>query len=144
MERDSPREARGADAVRALVGSLFQRPNLPEIVYGISDMDMLERNFPEYSYSSGNPARLQAGIPSRFLYSSSQGPVYSMSDHLLNRESRYLPQRVLKPYVDLTIVGNTVMFLTERDDTVVARAVTSDPLAKHMRELFERLWASGE
>jgi hypothetical protein len=131
--------ATGADEVRELVALLYRAPLPPEVL-GISDMDMLERHFPEYGYSSGNSTRLLARVPSRFIYSSSQGPVYSHSDHLLLRTSRYMPYRYIRPYLDLTIVGNTVMFLTEANGSVKAEAVTSAEVARTMTGVFERLW----
>ena len=132
-------KARGADEVRELVSFLF-RPPLPLVVLGISDMDMLERHFPEYSFSSGNATRLRAGVPSRLIYTSSQGPVYSRSDHLLLRSSRFMPYRYIKPYLDTTIFRSRVMFLNEAEGTVIAEAIESEELARKMTGVFERLW----
>lgn len=135
------RVAHGAYDARALVSSLFTEPGpKPTLVYGISNMDMLERRFPEFSVSFANLARLEAGIPSRFLYTSIKGPIYGRSDHRLLRQSRFLPPERLSGCEDLTIFADTVVFLTEEDTDVMAQAITNPALARQMRGFFNFLW----
>ncbi len=129
---------RGAGRIRRLVAGLYRGD--PELVYGISDMDMLERWFPEFVYSSANPSRVAAGVHSRFLYTGSCGATYSRSDHLLLRESRYLSAEVVRPYVDLTIAGTTVVKLDEVRGDMVARVFNDAAMAGVMRLRFDELW----
>ena len=131
----------GVEATRRLVAGLFKTK--PSLLCGISDMDMLERLFPEFRFSSANPARLAAGVRSRFIYSSSNGPVYGRSDHLLLRESRCLPRARILKYVDLTVADDTVVKIDLVGGKVVARAVTSPTMAGRMRDIFEELWSGG-
>ena len=139
MAQHRVRVAKGAGQIRLLIGELFKQPNLPELVYGVSNMDMLERNFPEYEFSSGNSARIDAQVPSKFIYTSSFGSAYSGSDGLLMRESKYLPLGVLEKCPDVTIIGNTVVLLSERGG-LNAEMTTGLEVAEKYRGLFDYLW----
>jgi hypothetical protein len=131
----------GVFEVRALISSLFSNPGpKPDLVYGISDVDMLERHFPEFSVNSGNRARLEAHVPSRFIYTSIKGPTHAPRDARLLRESRYMPPEKLDGCTDLTIVGDTVVFVAEEGPGVVAQSITSSALAAQMRGYFKFLW----
>jgi hypothetical protein len=135
----------GSEEVRALISSLFANPSpRPNRAYGISDMEMLERHFEGFIPSSTNFARLDANISSRFIYTSVKGPVYSRSDDVYMRHSKYLPPEQLTGCADLTIVGNTVVFMTESGPEVIAHAVTSPEIAGQMVSLFNFLWAYAE
>ena len=133
---------RGADDIRALISSLFQGPK-PKMAFGITNADMLERHFPEFRYGSGNPARLAARVPSKVIYTCESGPVYGKLDHLLLRESRYLPPETLSKCGDLTIVGDVVVFMVEEAGEPQALALTSAALARQMQGIFEVLWSCG-
>jgi hypothetical protein len=139
------RIAYGAVAARELVSSLFEGPGpRPEMAFGISNMDMLERHFIEFSVSHANPARLAAQVPGRFIYTTIKGPIYGRSDKRILRESRYLPPEQLKGLADLTIVGDTVVFMTEAGTDVVAQAVKNPELATMMVGFFNFLWAHAQ
>jgi hypothetical protein len=136
------RLVRGAADISLLVASLFDHTACkPQVALGITNIDVLQPHFPEYNFSSGNASRLAAGVPGRVIYTSSNGPVYGRSDKLLNRESRYLPPHLLERCGDVTIVDDTVVFMSEEGSDVVALAVTSPLVARQMRGLFELVWA---
>lgn len=135
------RVARGIAPARSLVSSLFQQPGpKPELVYGISNMDTLERLFPEFSIDFGYPARIEAHVPSRFLYTSIKGPIYGRSDQRLHRQSRYLPPDQLAGCEDMSIIGDTVVFMTITGADVVAQSITNPALAAQMRAFFNFMW----
>lgn len=134
--------ARGVEDARELLLSLFQREN-PKRAYGIANMDVLEENFPEFTVSSGNTARLAAGVPSRLIYTSSRGKIYSRSDRLFMRESRFLPLELLDPVGDISIVGDTVAFMNVRGGDVTAYTITNAAIAQQMIGVFELLWTMG-
>jgi hypothetical protein len=135
------RVARGVEPARSLFFSLYEQPGpKPGLVYGISNMDVLERLFMEFSVDFANPARIAANIPSRFLYTSIKGPVYGRSDLRLHRESRYLTAEQLGGCADLTIVGDTVVFMSFDSPEVVAQAITSPAVAAQMQAFFSFLW----
>jgi hypothetical protein len=135
---------RGVDEVRAIVAGLYDgHIPLPEVAYGISDIDMLERLFPEFMFTSAFSPRLEAGVRSRSVYTSSSGRVYGRSDHLLLRESRFLPRQAILPWVDTTIVGDTVVVVREADGSAVAKVSTDPDFARQMRRRFEILWSQG-
>jgi hypothetical protein len=107
-------------------------------------MDVLEENFPEFTVSSGNSARLAAGVPSRLIYTSSRGKIYSRSDRLLMRESRFVPLEMLEPVGDISIVGNTVAFMSAKGGEVKAYTITNPAIAHQMLGVFHLLWTLGQ
>ena len=135
------RIAHGVLEARALIASLYDQPgSRPDLVYGISNMDTLERYFPEYSTDFGNPARMAAGVNSRLIYTSIKGPIYGRSDTRLHRQSRYLPPEELDGCTDLTIVGNTVVFMSATGTQMVSQSITNAALAAQMTSFFNFLW----
>jgi hypothetical protein len=140
--RFSVRRVQGPVEIRELFTTLYgpSRPK-PDLVYGISNIDVLERQFPEHNASVGNSSRLAAGVPSRFIYTSARGKAYSGSDRMLHRESRFLPPEQLEPLGDITIIGDVVVFLTESHGTVEACAVADAAVARQMQGVFNLLWS---
>jgi len=136
--------AKGAEDVRSLIASLYEATPKPELAYGISDMDALEHYFPEYRYTAANQARLAAGVPSLALYTSERGPIYTQLDHLLLRESRFLPPDLLHPCGDLSIIGDTVVFMRAEHDQLWALAIKNAAFADQMKGVFRLLWASAK
>ena len=134
------RVAKGVEQARSLLSSLFTEPGpKPKLVYGIADIDALERLFVEFSLDFGYPARLAANIHSRCIYTSIKGHRQGRSDERLLRESRFLTPEQLGGCADLTIIGDTVVFMTY-DPEVVAQAVTSALVAAQMTAFFTFLW----
>jgi hypothetical protein len=139
------RVAYGAQEASALISSLFSRPIPdPGRAYGISNLDMLEVRFPNFIASFANFDRLEAKVPSRFIYTSARGPFISGSDDLFMRRSKYLSPGQLAGCEDLTIVGDTVVFMTDTGTDVIAEAITSPTIAKQMISFFNFLWAFAE
>jgi hypothetical protein len=136
------RVAHGAQNVSSLISSLFNAPGpRPNRAYGISNLDVLENRFPKFVAQSTNFARLEAGVPSRFIYTSLRGPFITSNDDLFMRHSKYLSPEELEGCTDLTIVGETVVFMTEIGTDVVAQAITNRAIAGQMVSFFNFLWA---
>ena len=140
----SVHKVQGPEAVRELFSALYDpKRGKPDLAYGISNLDVVERQFPEYTISSGNISRLAAGVPSRFIYTSEKGKTYIGSDKLLNRESRYVPLEQLEPIGDITIIGDVTVFMSENRGRVEAYAVTNAAVARQMIGVFNFLWSQG-
>ena len=71
-----------AEGIRSMMASFLsahQREGV-KIVYGISNLDQLYGFFPEFKAAGGNPDRLKSRIPSKFIYTTKQGPIMKPND----------------------------------------------------------------
>lgn len=109
--------------------------------YGVSNLDVLPAILPEIEKSQGNPARIEAGIKSRFLYTSSKGAIMAATDKERNRESRYLPGDKFNFSCDLSIAGDYVALLSlGSSSTPMGVVIKSESIANGLKSLFELAW----
>lgn len=135
----------GAEGIRSIFNSFFDSHKADvDMVFGISNLDQLHAFFPELENVQGNPARLKAGIPSKFLYTSSRGPIFKDTDKTRNRESRYVPPDKHPLNGDITIVGNRLLLLSLTSSKPIGVTIESAELAKAIRSLFFLAWESAE
>jgi sugar-specific transcriptional regulator TrmB len=115
------------------------------VSYGMSNLDRLYEFFPQIESNQGNPDRLKANVRSRFIYTSSKGPVMKATDAERNRESRYLPpEKFPIDGFDLSIAGNLIAILSFDGPKPMGVTLQSAQLAKGFKELFNLAWQGAE
>lgn len=134
------------EGLRTVIGSflLSAVASDTDIIYGFSDLDKVEKFFPEIAQSQGNPDRIKAGKRSKFIYTSERGAVYKSSDTVSSRESRYIPGDKYPISGDLTLAGDYTLFLSLDSDQPLGVTIKSAGLATVMRSLFELAWDASE
>jgi len=134
------------EGIHAVVGSflLTAVANKTESIYGFSDVDKVEQFFPQIARQQGNPARIQAGIHSRLIYTSERGPIYKPKDQENIRESRHIPGEKYPIKGDLTLAGDSTLFLSLDGDHPFGVAIKSAAVAAVMRTLFDLAWAEAD
>ena len=115
-----------------------------KMAYGISNNDHVHAFFPEIAANSGNPARLALGIKSKFLYTSSKGPIYRDTDKDKNRESRFVPYDKYPIEGDISIKGDNVIILSLVGRKPSGIVVQNQEFARTMLSLFNLAWESAE
>lgn len=134
------------EGMRSVIGTFMinAAANGAEYIYGLSDIDKVEKFFPEIAKHKGNPERIKAGKHSRFIYTSTRGAIYQSTDKEANRESRYVPIDKYPISGDLTIAGDYMLFLSLDTDRPFGVTIKSAPLATALRSLYELAWISAE
>lgn len=134
------------EGIHAIVGSflLTAVSSKTESIYGFSDVDKVEGFFPQIAKSKGNPARIQAGMHSRLIYTSTRGPIYKEHDAANIRESRHIPGDKYPIKGDLTLAGDSTLFLSLDGDHPFGVSIKSAAVAAVMRTLFDLAWAEAE
>lgn len=112
--------------------------------YGISNLDDLSKYLPEIEDRRGNPARLEAGIKSKFIYTSQKGAIMKESDKEKNRESRYLPPEKFNFSCDLSIAGKYLALLSTSGSQPIGVVIESLPIASGMKSIFDLAWEASE
>lgn len=135
-----------ADGIKTIMNTFLENGRRPEVeyVYGMSNLDQLYSFFPEFRRASANPERSKAGIKSRFVYTSSEGPLLHATDGERNRESRYLPLERFPMVGDFTIVGDNVMLLSFGGQHPIGVTISSAELAQGFKAIFEVAWHSAK
>jgi HTH-type transcriptional regulator, sugar sensing transcriptional regulator len=111
-----------------------------ERAYGISNADQIEAFFPEIKFTTGNPDRIKAGLPSRVIYTSAKGPLHHGSDQQLKREIRYVPVDKYPISGDLTIVGHHIIMLALAGNRPLGITIESKDIADNLVAFFELAW----
>jgi HTH-type transcriptional regulator, sugar sensing transcriptional regulator len=114
-----------------------------EVLYGISNLDQVDQFFPEIERNLLNPERLKAGIKSRFLYTSSKGPVLQRTDDKSLRESKYIPMDKYPLNGDFTILGDTIIMLSLVGKPL-GITIKSEEIAKGLTTIFNLAWEAAE
>ncbi len=114
-----------------------------KILYGISNLDQVDEFFPEIERNLFNPERLKAGIKSRFLYTSSKGPVLHTTDAKSFRESRYIPIDKYPLNGDFTILGDTIVMLSLVGKPL-GISIKSVEIAIGLTAIFNLAWDAAE
>lgn len=134
------------DGIKSIMNEFLIKGSRTDVeeVCGISNLDQIHAFFPEFRLAAGNPQRKKAGIKSRYLYTSNEGPILRESDSISNRTSRYLPYDKFPMSGDFTIVGNAIMILSLNGDNPIGISIESPELAQGFRGIFEAAWFAAE
>lgn len=130
------------EGLRSAISTLLMTVDLGEIeyIYGFSDVDKVQKLFPEIAKSQGNPVRIKVGKKSRLIYTSEQGPIYKETDKESYRESRHVPGDKYPVNGDLTLVGDHIVMLSLDGDKPFGVTIKSAPLTSAVRAMFELAW----
>lgn len=136
----------GAEGIRTIMDTYLSKANLDsaKYIYGFSNLDQVFHYFPDIKESLANPRRLKENIQSRFLYTSSEGPIMHEGDKAANRESRYLPLDKFAMAGDFTILGDMIVMLSLTGEHPLGVMVKSEVLAQGMRVVFDAAWEAAE
>jgi sugar-specific transcriptional regulator TrmB len=148
LPKDAPgtRLYEGEDGLRAMVELYIDRhpKDSPLKIYGVSNMDLVYRFFPEVEELQIDPSRLKAGLSSKLLYTSKRGPILRDSDTQRNRESRFLPIEKFPFSCDLTITSNSVAFMSLGGSKPMGITIESEEITAGVRMLFDLAWQSAK
>jgi HTH-type transcriptional regulator, sugar sensing transcriptional regulator len=135
-----------AEGIRSIMASFLSQSKTEglEMIYGITNVDQLFEFFPDISQSHSNPDRLAAGLPSKVVYTSTQGPVYAATDKEKNRQSRFVPYEKFPINGDITIVGDRIVMLSLTGTRPIGITIKSRELAQSMMGLFNLAWETAE
>lgn len=133
-----------AEGIRSILNSFLasQRKGSIKELYGISNLDQLYEFFPEIKEAASNPTRVSLGIPSKFIYCYSQGPILKAGDKAKNRQSKYVDSGKCFLNGDISISENYVIILSLAGNKPIGVTIQSREIAKGMRGLFEMVWNS--
>lgn len=144
LPSDSPsvRFYDGAEGIKSIMASFLEahKTDGPMELYGCSNLDQLYAFFPEFKNTLTNPERIKLGFKSRFLYTSSQGPIFKGTDEGRNRESRFVPPDKYFLQGDFSIVGNHIVMLSLSGSRPIGITIDSQPLSLGMLALFNLAW----
>ncbi|HSX02322.1 MAG TPA: helix-turn-helix domain-containing protein [Candidatus Saccharimonadia bacterium] len=115
-----------------------------DCIYGISNLDQLYAFFPEFKQNDANPQRVKLGIPSRMLYTSSEGPIFAPTDPVSNRESRWVPLDKHPLNGDITIVGHHIVMLGLSGNKPIGVTIDSEDISRGLLELFNLAWENAK
>ncbi len=146
--KSSPKDSPNAkvydtiDGIRTIMNIFLEQGRRPGAgaAYGISNLDQLYEYFPEFESANANPQRAEAGIRSRFIYTSVKGPVLKDTDEQRIRESRWLPHDKFPVSGDFTVIGNDIMMLSLNPANRIGITISSKELADGLRAIFEVAW----
>ncbi|HEY6736300.1 MAG TPA: helix-turn-helix domain-containing protein [Candidatus Saccharimonadia bacterium] len=135
-----------ADGIKSLMRTFIKEAVGTEdhAVVGFSNLDQLYSYFPEFRQTHSNPDRLRNNIRSRFLYSSSEGPIMKQFDRETQRVSRWIPQAEFPNQGDFTVVGDHIMLLAFEGKHPVGITIASAELAQGLRVMFDLAWKAAE
>lgn len=136
----------GIESIRSINTDFFKDIKAKGIdsTYGISDLDQLKKVLPDIEEKGGNPARLQAKVKSKFIYTSSKGPIMSDTDKLANRQSKYIPRELYKFNCDISIAGEYVVLIALDTHNPIGVLIKSHSIADGMRNVFDLAWKAAE
>lgn len=130
------------EGLRSAVSTLLLSVDLGDVeyIYGFSDVDKVQKLFPEIAKSQGNPVRIKVGKKSRLIYTSEKGPIYKETDKESYRESRHVSGDQYPINGDITLVGDHIVMLSLDGDKPFGVTIKSAPLTSAMRAMFELAW----
>jgi len=136
----------GPEGVKTNNKAFFEKAERDKVdcVYGISNLDLLYKYFPYIEDQGANPARVSTGIPSKFLYTSSKGPIMKSTDKLKNRHSRFVPSDKYGLECDISIAGNNTSLLALSDSKAIGVTIDSEQIARGLKSLFDLAWEAAE
>ena len=136
----------GAEGIKTVMDTYLNRANLDnaKYIYGFSNLDDVFHYFPDIKANRANPRRVNQKIPSRFIYTSSEGAIMRAGDTAANRESRYLPPEKFDMKGDFTILGDMIVMLSLTGEHPLGVMIKSDVLAHGMKVIFDTAWEAAE
>jgi HTH-type transcriptional regulator, sugar sensing transcriptional regulator len=134
-----------AEGIRSIFGTFFAtyRDEI-DMVRGISNLDQLHSFYPEMREQKANPERVKLKVPSRFIYTSTRGPIYKETDKEALRESRWLPPEKYPLNGDINIIGDYVVMLALSGTKPIGIVIKSHELAQGLKAFFELAWEAAE
>lgn len=132
----------GAEGIRTVVKTFIRESQEAGIkeAYGVSNLDELHAVFPEIAAAEANPDRLKAGIRSRIIYTSAQGPILTKGDADHLRESRYVDMKDYPINGDMGIVGDRVAMVSLVGAQPIGVIIKSQELTRMLTSLFDLAW----
>ncbi len=107
-------------------------------IISIADVDGILKIFPNHPEKHA-PRRVQKGIKSRLIYTSSKGDILGRENKALLRETRFIPVEQFPFTCDLAIYDDVMSISAFRDKSAGVLIEDRD-IANSMRALFELLW----
>lgn len=107
----------------------------------ISSLDDIMNVFPAHPQKY-TPRRVQGGIKSRLIYTSSKGP-FLKSDPALLREVKFVPQDKMPFSLDMSVYDDVVAIANLRG-TISGIIIKNQNIADSFRNLFNFIWNSAE
>lgn len=107
-------------------------------VMAITPLDDLLAIFPSHQNNYSN-TRVEKGIHSKVIYSSSQGPILKSTDEAMLRETRFVPVDKMPFSGDITIFGNSVA-ITSLKGQISGIMIEHPGIADSFRGFFNFLW----
>ena len=107
-------------------------------IEAVASLDNILDVFPTHleDYSA---ERVKKGIHSKFIYTSSRGPILKQSDQEMRRESRFVPAEKFPFTCDITIYENKVAVSSLRDKPF-GIVIESKQVTNSLRALFYLAW----
>lgn len=109
-----------------------------KLVEGITSWDDVLKLDPEHQ-TTYRPKRIQKGIKSRVIYTSSQGAVLQKEDATSLRESRFVPADTFPISADISVSGNRVAFVVLKEKPFGVIIENTD-VAKTVQTFFKLAW----
>lgn len=142
-EKPRVRLFEGKEGLRTLQQEFVEASR--DSILGMAPEDLLHTLFPEEEYNEAiRNVRLQAGIQSRHIYTSSQGVRYSDAEdaHLL-RESRFISPEQLPLKASVAVHGPLLSLVSFRSK-IMGVLVEHEDFADSFRAVFEVMWHLAE
>lgn len=136
----------GVEGIKSIVKTAmpFYKEQKYKQVYGISNLDDIYSVFPEFKSEKSNPERVRLGIKSKFLYTSSHGPILKPTDKAMLRESRFVPSEKYPFVGDISIAGDNIVLFSLAGSRPIGVTIRSAELAKAMIAFFDLAWDAAE
>lgn len=126
-------------SITKLFAEIVAKEEVGEIC-GISNLDKVYAFFPEIEENQSNPVRTEAGVRSKFLYTTSRGPIMRETDKQKNRISRFVPIDKYNFNCDISIAGDYVALLSLDQPRPIGITIESKSISDGMRTVFELAW----
>jgi HTH-type transcriptional regulator, sugar sensing transcriptional regulator len=135
-ERPRVRFFEGVEGLKAMQDEFLKTKD--KEIEAIASLDDVMKIFPKHPEEYA-PRRVQKGIRSKLIYTSSKGPFLKDLDNLMLRESRFVSSRDFQFTCDITIYGDKVALaaLRERPFGII---IESNEIANSLRSIFYLAW----
>ena len=111
-------------------------------VLSFSSADSLLKIFPDHP-KSYSPRRVQKGIKSKLIYTSSRGPILKRNDEKMLREAKHISSDKFPFKSDITIYDDNIG-IDALEGKPIGILITHKELANSFRALFNLVWNSLE
>lgn len=140
-EKPSVRMYQGAEGVKQVYDMTLETPESEEIIF--YSTNRVEAELVKY-FETYLTRRVNRGIRCRGIFPDQEEIVKLISnrDKAELRESRFLPKENFYPFLDATVFGNKVAYISFSGQHLFATVIESAALAGDERQKFELLWKS--